>query len=95
MPYPVAKQKTHVEVVGLQRFEYSKEQRKLTIPSEYFGMPERFKVISHHTGRIVTFAVVQPGDNLFCQDGWDGEQKIYRPIDECKGVDYCVIYNAY
>jgi cobalt-zinc-cadmium efflux system membrane fusion protein len=38
--------------------------------------------------------VAQPGDPLFCEDGWDGEQQIYRPIRDIKNVEYLVIHHG-
>jgi hypothetical protein len=41
------------------------------------------------------FVTVGPQDRLFDQDGWDGEQQIYRPIGNVPNVDYMVIYHTY
>jgi uncharacterized cupin superfamily protein len=51
-------------------------------------------VTSHHTEETVQFRPVQPGDSLFCEDGWDGEQQIYRPVRFIKNVEYLVIHHG-
>lgn len=84
-----------VYFVSLARCEYDKTRKVLKLSSEYFGMPPSFFVKSHITGKSVMFVPVKPGDPLFDEDGWDGEQCIYRPVGELKTVDYMVIYNEY
>lgn len=82
-------------MVSTAQCEYKKAGRYLTLPSEVIGMPSEFWVRSHHTGKIVKFVAVQPGDSLFDEDGWDGEQCVYRPTVDVPNVDYMVIYNQY
>ena len=84
-----------IPTVDLNRCTYRKEQKYLSLPSEYMGMPLTFNVRSHHTGRVVRFVPVTPADVLFDQDGWDGEQQIYRPVGVVPNVEYMVIYNQY
>jgi len=80
-------------MVSTAQCEYKKAGRYLTLSSEVIGMPSEFWVRSHHTGKIVKFVAVQPGDRLFDEDGWDGTQQIYRPTVPVPNVDYMVIYN--
>jgi hypothetical protein len=75
--------------------EYNKTRKSLTLPSNYYGKPAQFYLVSHHTGKKVLFKPVQPGDRLFCEDQWDGEQQVYRPIDNLPNVDHMVIYNQF
>ena len=84
-----------IPTVELNKCEFLKHMKVLGLASEYFGMPQTFYVKSHHTGRTVRFIPVQPGDHLFCEDGWDGEQQIYRPVEPLPNVEYMVIYNQY
>lgn len=86
-----------VPTVDLRMCEHDKARRCLKLASEYFGMPRELFVDSHHTGRLVRFVPVQPGDPLFDEDGWDGEQQIYRPAagEDRTRVEYLVIYNQY
>lgn len=84
-----------IPTVDLKLCEYRKERKYLALASEYFGMPSEFYVKSHHTGKVVRFTCVQPGDKLFDEDGWDGEQQIYRPVGVVPNVEYMVIYNQY
>ena len=84
-----------IPMVDLKFCEYDKARKVLKLASEYFGMPKNFAVRSHHTGRTVMFESVQPGDPLWDEDGWDGEQCIYRPVVPLRNVEYMVIYNQY
>ena len=82
--------------VSLGVFEYSRERKCLTSSSKNFrgGFPISLSVTSHHTEETVQFEVVKPSDPLFCQDGWDGEQQIYRPLKAIKNVEYLVIHHG-
>jgi hypothetical protein len=82
-------------VIDLSYCEFDKTRKRLSLASEYFGMPSEFDVVSNHTGRKVRFKPVQPEDRLFDQDQWDGEQQIYRPTDSLPNVEYLVIYHQY
>ena len=79
--------------VSLKDCEYDKNRKVLKLASEFFGMPRQFYVVSHKTGKEFRFTPVGPEDVLFDEDGWDGEQQIYRPVGHCPTVDYMVIYN--
>lgn len=81
--------------VDLSKCDYDKSRKVLKLASEYIGMPLTFFVHSHHTGKEVRFVPVTPADILFDQDGWDGEQQIYRPVGNVPGVDHMVIYNQW
>jgi hypothetical protein len=84
-----------IPTVSLKYCEYDKTRKVLKLASEYFGMPPTFFVKSHHTGKEVRFVAVGEHDILFDQDGWDGEQQIYRPTSDVPGVDHMVIYHAW
>lgn len=81
---------------SLKVFEYLPEKKCLTSPSKNFGgrFPISLSVTSHHTEETVQFSPVKPEDPLFCQDGWDGEQQIYRPLKAIKNVEYLVIHHG-
>lgn len=81
--------------IDLKLCEYSKKTKVLKIASEYFGMPSEFSVVSHHTGKVVHFKSVQPGDELFDEDCYDGEYAFYRPVEPIPNVKHFVIYHAY
>lgn len=87
--------KQDLPVIDLRRCEYDKKRKVLKLASEYIGMPLSFFVKSHHTGKEVRFVPVSICDVLFDQDGWDGEQQIYRPLGNVPGVDHLVIYNQW
>jgi len=84
-----------IPTVPLKYCEYDNERKVLKLASEFFGMPQTFFVESHHTGKVVRFTTVLPGDKLFDPDQWDGEQQIYRPVGDVPGVDHMVIYNQW
>lgn len=82
-------------VYDLSLFSYNKTYKRISVPSEYFGMPPRFKLRSHITGRIVDFVPIAADDPLYDEDGWDGEQAVYRPLQNGTNVEYAIIYNQY
>jgi hypothetical protein len=84
-----------IPTVDLKYCEYDKNRKVLKMASEYFGMPSKFYVKSHHTGKTVAFVAVGEHDVLFDEDGWDGEQQIYRPVGNVPGVDHMVIYHQW
>lgn len=84
-----------IPTVNLSVCEYNKHGKFLKLASEYFGMPGEFFVESHHTGKTVRFVEIGPHDLLYNEDGWDGEQKIYRPVGVVPNVEYMVIYHAW
>lgn len=88
-------EEVRIPTVSLSLCEYDKKRKVLTLASEGMGMPRSFYVVSHKTGKEFRFVAVGPEDVLFDQDGWDGEQQIYRPVGHCPTVDYMVIYNQY
>lgn len=69
--------------------------KKLSISSEYCGMPQAVDVKSHHTGKVVRFVPVQEGHPMWDEDGYDGEQMVYEPIVPVKNVSVLVIYNEF
>lgn len=89
-----AKKEQAIPVIPLKYCEYDKASKVLKLASEYFGMPNEFFVESHVTGKMVRFTVVNEHDILFDQDGWDGEQKVYRPVGNVPTVDHMYIYNT-
>lgn len=85
----------HIPTVPLRLCEFDKNRKVLKLASEYFGMPTEFFVESHHSGKSVRFTMIGPEDVLFDQDGWDGEQCIYRPVGNVPNVDHMVIYHQW
>lgn len=94
-PVPSLEDESVIPTIELSKCEYLKHMKVLGLASEYMGMPKTFNVRSHYTGKVVRFVTVQPGDHLFNEDGWDGEQQIYRPVDRVPNVEYMVIYHQY
>jgi hypothetical protein len=82
-------------VVSLEKCEYNRRTRRLTLASEYLGMPGELFVKSHHTGREIKFVMVGESDELFDPDGWDGEKSVYRPVEQIPTVDHMVIYHLW
>ena len=93
--YRARTEAAQIPTVPLSRCEFDKNRKVLKLASEFFGMPSTFFVKSHHTGKEVRFVPVTPADVLFDQDGWDGEQQIYRPVGNVPNVDHMVIYHAW
>jgi len=84
-----------IPVVELSKCHFKAHCGKLTLPSEYVGMPNALRIKSHHTGRTVLFRPIQDTHPLFCQDQWDGEQQIYEPVEPTNNVRVLVIYHQY
>ena len=84
-----------IPAVTLDKCEFVSDRGVLKLASEHVGMPAKLRVRSHKTGRSVMFHAVQPGDPMWDQDGWDGEQCIYRPAESDTRVNYLVIYHQY
>lgn len=84
-----------IPTVDLKLCEFDGKRKVLKLASEYFGMPREFYVRSHHTGKVVRFVAICQGDPLWDEDGWDGEQCVYRPVESNTKVDYMVIYHAW
>jgi hypothetical protein len=85
----------YIPSISLSKCDFDKSRKVLKMSSEYFGMPSKFKVVSHHTGKEILFTAVRDGDPLCDQDGWDGEMCIYRPVHDIPNVDHLIIYHAY
>jgi hypothetical protein len=85
-----------MKTAKLSDCEFDKSTGRLTLQSRFVGgmLPREVAIESHHTGRRVIFAPVQPGDPLFDQDCWDGEQCIYRPVAKVNNCSYLVIYHG-
>ena len=84
-----------IPVVELSKCEFRAHCGKLMLASEYAGMPNAIRIRSHHTGRTVLLRPVEPGDPLFDQDQWDGEQQVYRPVEPTNNAKVLVIYHQY
>jgi len=84
-----------IPVVALDKCHFKAHCGKLTLPSEYVGMPSALRIKSHHTGRTVLFRPIQENHPMFDQDQWDGEQMVYEPVEPSTKVKVLVIYNQY
>jgi hypothetical protein len=84
-----------VPIVSLAKCEWHPKEGKLTLASEYVGMPRKLDVISHHTGKVVRFTPVRLGDPQYDEDGYDGERAVYRPNSILSKAKCLVIYNQY
>lgn len=84
----------HIKVVSLSKCEFRRKTGVLLLSSQELGgvFPRHFIVQSHHTGKEVRFVAIGPEDKLFCQDGWDGEQQVYRPVGNVPAVDHLVVH---
>lgn len=85
---------SEIPSVSLAMCEWNPKAKRLTLASEYMGMPRSFYVVSHKTGKEFRFREIGPEDILYDEDQWDGEQKIYRPVGHCP-VDHMVIYHQF
>jgi len=84
-----------LDTIKLEHCKFDKARKVLSISSEYIGMPSKFLVKSHHTGKVIEFAAIGPDDSMFDEDHWDGEMMIYRSLVRTPNVEYMVIFNEY
>jgi hypothetical protein len=85
----------NIQTVDLSQCFYDRKNKVLKMKSEFIGMPAQLFMFSHHTGKTVRFVAIDCYDVLYDEDGWDGEQCIYRPMGNVPNVDHLVIYNEY
>ena len=85
--------RTNIKIAKLSDCSFVKSTGALILESRFVGgmFPRDVFIESHHTGNTVLFSPVQPGDPLWDQDGWDGEQCIYRPVNKVNNCSYLVI----
>lgn len=83
-------------ITPLSHCEWNKTLNELFLSSECFAgsIPNEVHIESHHTGKVLTFKPIGPGDSKFSQDGWDGEQMIYRSTEKAR-VEYLTVYHQH
>ncbi len=88
--------KSPIPHVPLKCCKYVASTKRMTLESEFFAgrFPPQFYVDSHRTGKSVLFTLLQPGDRDWDQDGWDGEQQVYKPVDQLNTVNRFTIYHT-
>lgn len=78
-------------------FKFDKTRKTLSIPRDSFYYDGRFpvelEVKSAHTGKVVKF--VRDDEAYENNEGWDGEQMEYVPVDSVRNVERLIIYNGY
>lgn len=88
---------TIVPILDLSHCKFIKERKTLVVNSNFTGgrFPAKIKVRSHITNIVLEFVPVTEDDPLFDQDGWDGEQAIYRVTSQWNSkVEYLVIHHG-
>jgi hypothetical protein len=81
--------------VSLAACHYKAHCGKLELSTLHLAedrFPVSINVRSHHTGRSVLFTRINEFDPLFDEDGWDGEQQVYRPVTNEARVKVLVIH---
>ena len=82
--------------VSLAHCQYKAHCGKLSLSTVYTDdrLPSSINIKSHHTGRTVLFTAINEFDPLFDEDGWDGEQQVYRPATGDTRAKVLVIYRS-
>ncbi len=93
-PVPSVEDEFELPVIDLRDCQWHSKRKVLVASSALIGMPRQFMVHSHHTDREVRFVAIGPEDRLFSEDGWDGEQCVYRPTSVLANVDHMVITHS-
>ncbi len=85
------------EKLPLSLCDFNKKTTRLLCASEYFagGFPREIDVVSHYTGTVVKFKPVQPGHPEWDEDGWDGEQCVYAPVENVPNVKTLTVYHQW
>lgn len=85
----------NIPTVSLSSCEFKKDKKVLLMNSIVVGMPRELFIESNITGKVVRFVAVGPHGVLYDEDGWDGEQQVYRPMANGVNVDHLIIFNAH
>jgi hypothetical protein len=80
--------------VPLKMCEWNRVLKKLTLASEFCGMPSEL-IVDSPSGASIKFRPIGEDHPQFDQDQWDGEQMIYEPAVPIPNVEVLVIYNQY
>lgn len=84
-----------VPMIQTSDCEWKRERETLVHAFGDGSFPRQMRVQSAHTGLVVSFVPVQPGDPMFDEDGWDGEQMIYRSADVTTRARYLVLHRGF
>ena len=82
-----------MDTVSLNICDFDKTAKTLRLRADAFAgrFPQKFEVVSHHTGAKVVFQHIGPDHPLFDEDHWDGEMAIYEPVSPTPGVAVLVL----
>lgn len=83
-----------MKTVNLKSCVHNKDRKYLVLQCDG-RFPKEIVVKSDYTGKEIVFKTVQPGDPLFCEDQWDGEQQIYRPTEKIPTIEYLTMFAGY
>lgn len=83
-----------IKVINLKDCDFNKVRKTLSIPARFVnGFPREIIVHSHHTGRDILFRTLDPSHPDFDEDGWDGEQALYAPVQPLSTINTLAIYH--
>ena len=80
--------------VPLKMCDWNKGAKRLTLASEFCGMPSEL-IVDSPSGTSVKFRRIGENHPQFDQDQWDGEQQIYEPCIPVPNIETLVIYHAH
>ncbi len=82
---------------NLTNATFRKATKQLTLGLKFVGpaYPHEIDLYSDYTGNVITFRSIGPDDKMFDEDGWDGVQQVYAPVQHCPRVEYLIVSDFY
>jgi hypothetical protein len=85
---------TPILTISTDDCKFSAKDRALYTTRDRIGsMPSRLYVESPSTGRKILFKTIGPDHPKFDEDGWDGMQNIYEPVEHLPKVDLLYVFS--
>jgi len=84
-----------IDSYSLTDCKWQKKLNQIICPVKSNGkFPAAVNVHSPRTDKTVIYVFLTPNDSRFDQDGWDGEQMVYKTIEQTNNAEYLVLYNS-
>lgn len=83
-----------MKVMNIFEFKFDKN-RKTLIRGHNQSFPASVRIVSDVTGKEIDFTQVSYGHPFYDEDGWDGEQMVYVPVNPaaCPKVAKMVLHH--
>lgn len=81
------------EYLSLEKCKWQKHLNQLSTPWNV-RFPNEVAVYNSKTGKHRIYVRLNETDPRFDQDGWDGEQMVYRTHSPTNSAEYLVLYHG-